>query len=119
MRAGGFARLFARHERAIATERRLIGVSLLRIAVGAIRLPDPLGQWPDRHLIWGPDGIYPSWIFLREFGGSGGPNLLATDSRLLFEVSYHLMIAVSMLYLLGWRTIPVGVAFYIVAWSLL
>lgn len=116
---GRFCLLLARYEELVATERRLIGLSLLRIAVAGVLLLYLLGQWPDRRLLWGPDGIYPAEIFQREFGGAGGPALFATDSVLLFEAVYHLSIAVSGLYLLGWRTAPVGVAFSIVAWSLL
>ena len=116
---GRLGRLLARYEAAVSTERRLIGLSLLRIAVAGVLLLYLLGQWPDRRLIWGPDGIYPASLYQREFGGAGGPALFASDSLLLFEAFYHLGIVVSVLYLLGWRTVTVGVAFYVVAWSLL
>ena len=103
----------------LATERRLIGLSLLRIGMAVVLLIYLLGQWPARHLIWGPDGAFPAWLFARDLPFARAPSLFATDSPLLFEVLYHLTIVISVLYLVGWRSVPVGIAFAVLAWSLL
>jgi HTTM domain len=103
----------------LATERRLIGLSLLRIAVAGVMLLYLLGQWSQRHLIWGPDGIFPTWLFARELPEMRAPSLFATDSPPVFEVVYHLAIIMAVLYLTGWKTVPVGIAFVGLSWSLL
>ena len=102
-----------------ATERRLIGLSLLRISVAGVLLIYLLGQWPERHLIWGPDGAFPTWLFERDLPVARAPSLLAVDSPFLFELLYHLTIVVSICYLVGWKSRAVGVAFAVLAWSLL
>ena len=105
--------------RTAATERRLIGLSLLRIATSGVLLIYLLGQWPERHLIWGPDGAFPTWLFERDLPVARAPSLFAVNSPVLFELLYHLTIVVSVCYLLGWKSRPVGVAFAVLAWSLL
>lgn len=104
---------------ALATERRLIGLSLLRIGMAGVLLLYLLGQWPDRHLIWGPDGAYPAWLYARELPFTLAPSLLATDSLRLFDLLYLLSILVAGCYLIGWRSRAIGVLFAFVAWSLL
>lgn len=103
----------------LATERRLVGLALLRITVSLLILFYLLGQWQNRHLLWGPDGAVPGWLFLRELPANRAPSLLATDSPLLFELIYHLTVVVAACYLAGWKTVPVGVAFAGLTWSLL
>src|SRR5947209_5015002 len=106
-------------EDVLATERRLIGLALLRMTVASIALVYLIGQWPVRHLLWGPNGIFPTWLFVREFPLTRAPSLLATESSLVFEVLYHLALLSAVLYLIGWRTAPVGVLFASLTWSLL
>ena len=113
------ARRFARYERLLQTERRLIGLSLLRISVASVVLLYLLGQWPDRRLIWGPNGLYPVGLWWQEFGAVAGPAIFSMNSLLLFEAAYHGGIAIAVFYLLGWQTRPVSVGFFVVAWSLL
>ena len=103
---------------AAATERRLIGLALLRIATAGVVLIYLVGQWPDRHLIWGPDGAFPFWLFERELSFTRAPSLLAVDSPLAFEGIYHLTIVVAIWYLLGWKSAPVGIVFAVLTWSL-
>ena len=103
----------------LAIERRLIGLSLLRIASASVLLIYLVGQWPSRHLIWGPDGAYPAWLFARELPYTRAPSLFAVGSPLLFELVYHLAIVVALCYLVGWKTRPVSFAFAGLAWSLL
>jgi hypothetical protein len=103
----------------LATERRLIGLSSLRIGVAGVMLLYLLGQWPVRHLIWGPDGAFPAWLFARELPATRAPSLFATDSPLQFELLYHLTIVVAVCYLIGWKTVPVSIVFAGLTWSLL
>lgn len=102
-----------------ATERRLIGLSLLRIAMAGVLLIYLVGQWPERHLIWGPEGAFPTWLFERDLPVARAPSLFAVDSPMLFELLYHLAIVVSIWYLVGWKSRAVGLAFAVLAWSLL
>jgi hypothetical protein len=103
----------------LATERRLIGLALLRMGVASVVLLYLIGQWPNRHLIWGPNGAYPAWLYARELPFTRAPSLLAADSPLLFELVYHLAIAVAACYLVGWKTVPVSIAFAGLTWSVL
>lgn len=105
--------------RSLSTERRLIGASLLRIATASVLLAYLVGQWPRRHLLWGPDGLYPVWLFERDFAVTGMPSLLAVHDPWRFELLYHAGIAVALAYLVGWHPRWVGPAAYVVAWSLL
>jgi HTTM domain len=102
-----------------ATERRLIGLSLLRVSAAGVMLIYLLGQWPERHLIWGPDGTFPTWIFERDLPVARAPSLFATGSPLVFDLLYHLTIGVAVCYLLGWKSVPVGMVFAVLTWSLL
>src|SRR5207248_2255736 len=56
-------------------------------------------------LIWGPNGVYPSWLLAQELAPSGAFSLFSTGSPLLFDLLYHLAILVSVLYLVGWHTL--------------
>jgi hypothetical protein len=102
-----------------ATERRLIGLSLLRVSAAGVMLLYLLGQWTERHLIWGPDGAFPTWVFERDLPVARAPSLFAIGSPLGFDLLYHLTIGVAICYLLGWRSVPVGIAFAVLSWSLL
>jgi len=103
----------------LATERRLIGVALLRIVVSAVMLLFLIGQWPNRHLIWGPDGAFPAWLFERELPYTRAPSVFAVSSPLLFDALYHLTIVVAVAFLIGWRPLVVRVGFVVLSWSLL
>lgn len=103
----------------LTVERRLVGLALLRIACAGVVLCYLLGQWPNRHLLWGPSGAHPIWLFERELLSTQAPSLLATSSPLAFELVYHLSIVVGLLCLIGWRARLVGITFFAVAWSLL
>jgi hypothetical protein len=105
--------------RTAATERRLIGLALLRIATAGVMLIYLLGQWQDRHLIWGPEGAFPFWVFERELPYTRAPSLFAVDSPLAFEALYHLTVVVAVCYLIGWKSAPVGMVFAVLTWSLL
>lgn len=103
----------------MATERRLIGLALLRIGVAGVALLYLVGQWPSRHLLWGPNGTYPAWLYAREFSATWAQSVLAMSSPVQFELVYHLTIVVAVCYLIGWRTVPISVAFAVLTWSLL
>ncbi|MFN8633396.1 MAG: HTTM domain-containing protein [Chloroflexota bacterium] len=103
----------------LATERRLIGLAFVRIVASLVALVYLLGQWPTRHLIWGPDGSYPTWLFERELPFMPAPSVLAVSSPVVFEALYHLTIAVTICHLIGWGSFPIRLAFAILVWSLL
>jgi hypothetical protein len=102
----------------LATPRHLVGASLLRIALGALVLYQLLARWPDRELLWGPDGLYPHWLYERDLLAAGAPSLLAVGSPLLFHAVYGVGVLVALLYLLGWQTRWIGVWLYALVWSL-
>ena len=104
--------------RALSTERRLIGAACLRIGVAAVLLAYLVGQWPRRHLLWGPDAIYPLWLVARDRPGGSLPSPFAVGDPWLFDLLYHAAILAVVAYLVGWRTRWTGPLVYVVAWSL-
>ena len=107
-----------RLQRWLLAPRHLVGCALLRLAVGAVVLYQLLGHAGDRHLLWGPEGAYPAWLFARELAANAGPSYLAVGSALAFEVAFAVAVVVAVLYLLGWQTRWTGVWMAVVVWSL-
>ncbi len=103
----------------LAVEHHLFGCALLRIGVGSIVLYYLAGHWAERLLLWGPDGIYPYWLFVRELNITRSPSLLAVQSPHLFDAIYLLALLVALLYTIGWRTRWLAFPFAVFTWSLL
>jgi Vitamin K-dependent gamma-carboxylase len=103
----------------LSVEHHLFGCALVRIGIGAIVLYYLAGHWAERLLLWGPNGIYPYWLFLRELRLSRSPSLLAVQSTHLFDGLYLLALLFAVLFTIGWRTRWVAVAFAVFTWSLL
>jgi hypothetical protein len=103
----------------LATQRHLVGAALLRLGLGTLVLYQLLGHWFDRGLLWGPRGLYPAWLYSRDFASLGAPSFFAVASETAFEAAYMAAVLVALLYLLGWQTRWVGIWFYVLVWSLI
>ncbi|BCC45047.1 hypothetical protein bcgnr5378_31430 [Bacillus cereus] len=78
----------------------LIGASVLRILLGLIVLYTYIVNYPLRHFFWGNSGIIDNQtynemnrIFFSVYGW--------TDSTLIFEITYHLGILITLLFTIG------------------
>lgn len=107
-----------RLEHWLGREHHLIGASLLRIGIGGLVLTQLLWQWDQRAFLRGAEGMYPTWLFVRELPAQHAPSLFAVESPLLFDLLYLLTMVVAGLFLLGWRSRWVGIWLYILVWSL-
>lgn len=103
----------------LATERRIVGASLLRIGAGCVMLYYLLGHWTQRDVLWGPEGLCPLWPFQRELPASRAPSFFAIDSALAFNALYVGAIVIALLFTMGWQMRLVGIWFYVAAWSFL
>jgi hypothetical protein len=104
--------------RLLVTEHHLIGASLLRIGLGGVVLVQLLRHWWERDFLWGPNGVYPLWLFERDLPSSRAPSFFATASEPLFHALYVIAIIAALLYLIGWQTRWVGIWLYALTWSL-
>lgn len=83
--------------RAEHRHRRLIGAALFRIVLGVSGLEFYLSSYPDRRLLWGPDGYLPHEAFHR-LVEPGWSLYGLNDSTPYFEVLFHLGLAVAAAY---------------------
>jgi hypothetical protein len=102
----------------LSVEHHLFGCALVRIGIGSVVLYYLAGHWAQRSLLWGPNGIYPYWLFVRELQRSRSPSLLAVQSTELFDALYLLALLFALLYTLGWRTRWLAIPFAVFTWSL-
>ncbi|MGN6330860.1 MAG: hypothetical protein ACTHOD_04305 [Motilibacteraceae bacterium] len=105
---------------ALATTRhRLVGLAVLRVAIGATTVLSCLADYGDRRLLWGPHSyLTPDLARAATSGRPGDGSLfLLADSPLSFEVLFHLVIVASIVFtLLGGRLLTVVEA--VLLWSL-
>ncbi|MDR7478726.1 MAG: DCC1-like thiol-disulfide oxidoreductase family protein [Armatimonadota bacterium] len=88
----------------------------MRIALGGWAVFFYLLYWPERHLLWGPDGFLPFETFLTMRPVA---NLYALHpSPLYFEVVYHLGLLLAVAFLLGYRTRLATAGHWLALWSL-
>jgi len=102
----------------LSVEHHLFGCALLRIGIGSVVVYYLTGHWAERSFLWGPNGLYPYWLFARELSTTHAPSLLAVESQGLFDALYLAALIVAVLYTIGWRTRLIGIPFAIFTWSL-
>lgn len=105
---------------ALATTRhRLVGLALLRVAVGLTTVLTCLADYGDRRLLWGPDSYLTPDVARAALPGwpGNGSLFLLDDSPRSFEVLFHLVIVVSLAFAVrGGRALTVAEA--VLLWSL-
>lgn len=104
-------------EATFGTKQRLIGCSLLRIGLGGTVSYLFVSSWQVRHYLWGPAGVMP----IDTFGKTEthlGPSIFAVRSESLFDLLYLTGLALSIAFLVGWRTRLIALPFVVFTWSL-
>ncbi|MER7394396.1 HTTM domain-containing protein [Streptomyces sp. NPDC000151] len=93
--------------------------AVIRIGFAATWLFFLLREWPNRHELYGPDGVWSLDMARRLLGSNGAFSVLVwSDGRGWFELVYALAIVSSALLMLGWRTRTMSVLFMIGVLSL-
>lgn len=106
---GRFSRL---HHRLTDRPLQLYAVAFLRIGYGLLFPIILLREFPNRHMIWGPEAPWSADLARRMFAQNGGFSVLTlSDAPAYFELCYFTAIAVSVLFLLGWHTRIMSVLF--------
>lgn len=101
-------------ERAVS----LYAAAVLRIGYGLLYLVFLLREFPHRDEIWGPGSPWTPALARELFAQTGWFSFLTLDDgTVYFECCYALALAVSLLFLLGWRTRAVSVLFALVVTS--
>lgn len=102
-----------------AVPQRTVGLSLLRLALGAITLINYLTHLYERPFIWGNDGQIPFAAFVAAMHRSGSFSLYQLSSSPLYSVGlFYLGLVVSFLFMVGYRTRLTSVSFFLLTWSL-
>ncbi|WP_079047715.1 HTTM domain-containing protein [Streptomyces hirsutus] len=99
---------------ALLTERpvSLYAAAVLRIGYGQFYLVFLLREFPYRNEIWGPGAPWTPALARQLFDQTGWTSVLTlSDSRTWFEFCYVTALAVSALFLLGWRTRVMSILF--------
>lgn len=98
--------------------RGLRGLAIFRVVSGVALLYQALINYAQRHVLWGPDGVWAqedwhAWIHPADF------NLFALHgSSAWFELIYHMVIFVTLLWTFGVATRFTTVAMWLLTWSL-
>ncbi|MFC6065018.1 HTTM domain-containing protein [Streptomyces ochraceiscleroticus] len=93
--------------------------AVIRIGFAATWLFFLLREWPYRHELYGPDGVWSLDMARRLLGSNGAFSVLVwSDGRGWFELVYALAMISSALLMLGWRTRTMSVLFMIGVLSL-
>jgi hypothetical protein len=103
---------------ALTRPHGLRGLAIFRVVSGVALLYQALINYAQRHVLWGPDGV---WAFAewRESLHPANINLFALDGSLVwFELVYHLVIVVTILWTLGVAPRITTVAMWLLTWSL-
>lgn len=117
--AANIATLWRRALAASGREDHRIGAAVFRIGVGLTILFQYLITYYDRRFLYGPDGVISHAQFVQYLHETGIFSLYALDpSPLVFEALFHLGIAVTALWVLGWHTRAMTFLTWIFLWSL-
>ena len=102
-----------------ATRHGTRTMSIVRIGFGAITTLFLLVNMPVRDRIWGPDASYTWDLFAQTSLEAGQPSLfLLSAGSLWSDALYLALLAVSILFTLGWGGRATTIAFYVLLWSL-
>ncbi|MFP2959274.1 HTTM domain-containing protein [Myxococcus sp. 1LA] len=103
----------------VSQPRFLIGASLFRICAGLAIVIQYLVNHAQRRYLFGPDGLWPWDTFTAGMANSATFSVYAwSRSVVWFELCFHLGLAVSLLWLVGWRTRLTTPLTYVFFWSL-
>jgi hypothetical protein len=117
--AANIATIWHRALAAAGREHHRIGASLFRVGAGLTILFQYLITYYDRRFLYGPDGVIAHAHFVQYLRETGAFSLYALDpSPLVFEALFHLGIAVTALWVLGWHTRAMTFLTWIFLWSL-
>ncbi|MGP3979454.1 HTTM domain-containing protein [Streptomyces sp. 8N114] len=96
----------------------LYAAAALRIGYGFLYFVFLLREFPHRDEIWGPGSPWTPALANELFVQTGWSSILTLyPGRLYFETCYALAIVTSLLFMLGWRTRAVSVAFAVIVAS--
>jgi hypothetical protein len=96
----------------------LYAAAMLRIGYGLLYLVFLLREFPHRNEIWGPGAPWTPALARQLFDQTGWASVLTlSDSRAWFEFCYVTALAVSALFLLGWRTRVMSILFAVLVIS--
>jgi hypothetical protein len=98
-------------------EHRLIGIALMRIIIGLATVMYCLSDYDRRLALWGPSAYYSPGVTRTALPAHGFSLFLLSDSRVWFEILFHLVIVVSIAFMIfGGR--PLTIAQAVLLWSL-
>jgi len=108
-----------RLESFLAEEWRITGLALLRICLGTVALINSVSHIREFNFLWGNAGMVPFDAFLRMMHERRSFSLYAlTPNEGWHLVVFYAGIAISTLFILGWRTRIVSPLFAVFTWSL-
>lgn len=108
-----------RLERFLTTKHFLIGTSLMRLSMGLGILFYLLAHYPERHLLWGADGLWPTEKFMEAAEERGIITLFhLSDAPWFFDLIYHGGIVTTVMFILGFRTRLATILTFLLFWSL-
>jgi len=108
-----------RLERFLTTKHFLIGTSLMRLSMGLGILFYLLAHYPERHLLWGADGLWPTEKFMEVAEERGIITLFhLSDAPWFFDLIYHGGIVTTVMFILGFRTRLATILTFLLFWSL-
>jgi hypothetical protein len=97
----------------------LYGLAVVRIGYGLTLLGILFVNYRDRRLLWGPESPWTTDLLATEIAERGSFSLFAlSSSALWFELLYHAMIVVAVLFVVGWRTRWITPVLLVLVWSL-
>ena len=107
----------ARLVHSVSTTRHgLIGLSVVRVAIGSVILLDLMIHAADRQVLWGPRGWYDTTRMERD-QQLGASLFNLGDSAWLTDVLYLTYGAVALAFLMGWRTRVTTPALLLMVWT--
>jgi predicted DCC family thiol-disulfide oxidoreductase YuxK len=113
--ASGLSRL----REMLSEPHRLIGVSLLRIALGLNILVFYITHLYERHYLWGDDGLVPFSTFLTQMHAQRNLSLYQLSTAPAYENALFFGgLLVTIAFILGFKTRPSSILFFIFTWSL-
>jgi hypothetical protein len=107
--AGRFDQLYGR---LTGRPLSLYATAFLRIGYGLLFLVILVREFPNRHMIWGPDAPWSPDLARRMFDQTGWFSVLTfSDDPGYFETCYVAALLIGVLFMLGWHTRIVSVLF--------
>ena len=103
----------------LSVKHRLIGLALLRVSLGLLKLDFYVRHIAQRAFLWGNQGVVPFSTFLNIAEGRRGLSLYLLASRpAVGEAIFWLGVLVTIAFTVGYRTRLSACLFYVFTWSL-